>query len=87
MSQRSNVGEEWGEIMALLQGQVGGRPLKRLRGWAVGSMGVSLGNGSLGRRQVHTEQDNWKGDSGDSRAIPGITGALVAPVLSLPQLS
>ena len=83
MSQSSNVGEEWGEIMALLQGQVGGR----LQGWVAGSVGVSLGNGSLGRRQVHTEQDNWKGDSGDSRAIPRITEALVAPVLSLPQLS
>ena len=87
MSQRSNVREEWGEIMALLQGQEGGRPLKRPWGGVAGSSGVSLENGSLGRRQVHMEQDNWKGDSGDSRAIPRITEALVAPVLSLPRLS
>lgn len=73
--------------MALLQGQEGGRPLKWPWGGAVGSTGVSLGNGSLGRRQVHMEQDNWKGDSGDSRAIPRMTEALVAPMLSLPRLS
>lgn len=84
MSQASSVREEWGDRTALLQGQVGGRPLRRPWGGVGGSAGVSLGNESLGRRQVVTEQDNWRGDSGDSRAIPRITQAPVAPVLSLP---